>query len=442
MTPAGERGMTPAGARARSLLRHAASLSASKLVRDAGLLFVLHSLGRVVGFLAAAYAMRTIGPHELGRGALALSVALQLAVLGELGFNIAGVRALRLSAPEHRAALVSAGVGLRILAALVLAGLMSAVVLVAVPAADRYIWLLAVVFLCLAVADPQWVFQGLEIVPVFSALQLGQVLVAAVLYVLFIHDGSAAPAYVTIVLAGQAAMVVASYVVLGRTLGLRAPSFQWQSARRLIGRNKYAFVITLSMFVYTGLEIPLISWLLSVRDAGLYRAAQGVVSVIMPLLMAAPLVLYPRLIAWRARPWPDFLRSAKRAAVAVCAIAVCVEAAALLAVPVGFSLLLGPDYRAGVAPCLLLFTAKAIELAGCVPAWGLLAMGADRIRSNLALAAVAVSVGASAVLLPALGLEGAALVVVLRETVIVLVSAALWRSFLRNDAPAAATSLV
>jgi len=156
----------------------------SKLLHDAGKSLALQLLGRAVLFFAMTYAMRSLGPEQLGVGAFVLSVASQVAVLGDLGLNYSGVRVL-INNPEKRCQIISLVWGARLRAAVLFSAMLLIGVQVFRPVGSLAQWLLAIPYLFLLILNPQWIFQALERVPVFNAIQLVQVVIMALDFILY-----------------------------------------------------------------------------------------------------------------------------------------------------------------------------------------------------------------------------------------------------------------
>lgn len=393
----------------------------SKLAHDAGKLLALQFAGRAVAFFASAYAMRSMGPEQLGIGAFVLSIVAQGAVLGDLGLNIAGVRALG-NCPDRRDEIVSLVWGIRLRAGIVLSILMLIGVWILRPVGSMTLWLLATPLLILSVLSPQWIFQGMERVPVFNAIQLIQTVITALLYFGLFRPGAKAELYLTVALVAQVLGWCLSYFVLRRQVDVNWWNFDWHQAWQMIRASGYAFMIVLTIFVYTGLEIPLITFLLSPQDAGVYRAAQGIVGVILPVLAMLPSLIYPRLVIWKNRSDQEFRKKGITLMLVLAGLAILIDIGAVLVVPIAFRILLGAGFEAGVWPCILLFIAKGFVLIGAVPAWGLLAYGLDKHQLSVALTVAVVSITLNLLLIPRFGIIAAASINAIGEAIIFVLS--------------------
>ncbi|MGQ9765704.1 MAG: oligosaccharide flippase family protein [Armatimonadota bacterium] len=402
----------------------------SKLAHDAGKLLALQFAGRVVAFFASAYAMRSLGPEQLGIGAFVLSIVGQVSVLGDLGLNIAGVRALG-NHPDRRDEIVSLVWGIRLRVAVVLSLLLLVGVWVFRPIGSMTLWLLAAPLLILSVLSPQWIFQGMERVPAFNAIQLAQTAVTALLYFGLFRPGAQAELYVTVALVTQVLGWSLSYFVLRRQVDVNWLNFDWHQAWEMVRASGYAFGIAFTIFGYGGLEIPLITFFLSPEDAGVYRSAQSIVSVIFPVLAILPLLVYPRLIAWKNRSDQEFTKKAITIMFILAGLVILIDIGAVLLVPIAFRILLGTGFETGIWPCILLFIAKGFTLIGAVPVWGLLAYGLDKYQLSVTLTATIVSFTLNLLLIPRFGIIAAASIIAISESIIFVLSTVLLFIFLK-----------
>jgi O-antigen/teichoic acid export membrane protein len=406
-------------------------LRSSKLIQDAWKLLALQFGGRVVAFFASAYAMRSLGPEQLGIGAFVISVAVQGAVLGDLGLDISGVRAVGVH-PDRRNEIITLVLGIRLRAAFVLSILLLIGVWFFRPIASTTLWIMAAPLLMFTVLSPQWIFQGIERMPVFNAIQLAQTIGTALLYIGLFRPGSRAELYVMVAVVSQALGWGWSYYWIRHQIHIDWFSFDWRQAWKMIRSSSYAFAIVLTIFVYAGMQIPLITFLRSPEEAGIYRASQTVSGAILPILSMLLLLLYPRLISWKNRSDEEFIKKATITIAVLFLMALLLDLGAVIVLPVVFSKLLGSQFQAGALPSALLCIAIGFILLGAVPSWGLLAYGLDKRQLLVTLTAAVISLTLNILLIPRFGIVVAAGVKALTELVIFVLSAFSLFSFLRS----------
>lgn len=408
------------------------TISTSKLVQDAGKLLALNFLGRIIAFFSTTYAMRSLGPEQLGIGSFVIATVAQGAVLGDFGLNISGVRSL-VNVPDKKDETVSIIWGLRFRIGLFIASFMFLGVIVFHPVGSLSAWLMAIPLLIISVLSPQWIFQGIERVPIFNGIQLLQTAAAAILYFGLFQTGVQADLYIAVALCTQLMTWAISIVILRRWVRISWLKFDARKAIELIRQSRYLFGFVLTVFVYGGLEIPLITLLLSPDDAGVYRAAQGIAGIILPILSILPLLIYPRLIAWRNDSNQKFHRNALILIFGLSVLAMVLIGGATITVPIIFQFLLGENFETGILPCIVLFIAKGFILIGAVPAWGLLAYGLDKYQLIVSLVAAVTSITLNLLLIPHWGIVAVAAVNAISELIVLVLSTTFLLSFLNKE---------
>ncbi len=403
----------------------------SKLVLDAGKLVGLQFAVRGLAFIATLHAARSLGPEQLGIGAFVIALATQVAVLGDLGLNIAGIRELG-NKPESRPETVALLTGLRLFAALVLSALFLIGIWLWRPVGHRASWLLAAPYVFFLVLNPQWIFQGVERVPVFNSIELIRVTVTAGLYLALFQPGTSALMYVAVGVATQGAAWSISYCLVFRYIRINWRLFDWNRAVAALRTSMKAFAVVLTVSAYSGMDIPLATLLLSAEDTGLYRAAQAVVGVMGPLLAIAPMILYPRLIAWKNVSREKFAQKASTAAAILTGVALLAMGGALLLIPILFPMVMGSAFKPAVVPALWLVLAKCFVLVAGVPAWALHAYNLDGHYLLVTFSVAVTSLILNLVLTPKFGLVGLSAVNALSELLILCLTAALLYRFLNS----------
>ncbi len=403
----------------------------SKLAQDAVKLLFLQLASRLVAFFGSAQAIRSLGPEQLGTGAFAIAVVTQAAVLGDLGLNVAGIRAMH-DEPERQTETISTVLGLRASASVVFA-----VVLLVWAATFRttgtmLLWLLALPLIFLMVLNAQWIYQGIERVPVYNTLQLVQTLTAATLYFALFRSGATAELYVVVALVSQALSWSLSYYFLRGHVRFDLSLFRWRRGWEMLRKSSFAFAAVLTTFVYGGLDIPLVTLLLSTHDAGVYRAAQTIVGALTPLVAMVPLLVYPRLLVWKNEGIPTFVRYGATTMAALVALGFVIAVSSLVWVPFAVSKLYGPAYLGSIVPCIVLVAGSCVALVATVPAWGLYALNLDRRFLVVTIVAATVSISSNLLLLGRIGIVAAAGTSVLSQVIILTGMSAALVSYLRS----------
>jgi len=374
--------------------------------------------------------MRMLGPTQLGIGAFVLSFVAQVAVFGSFGLNITGIRAM-VEHPLEQKNIISIICAFRLRLSLVLSVTMVLLVWLLHLPGSLTIWALAIPFLFLSVLAPHWIFQGIERVPVLNTIELVQAVFTILLYFALFRPGARAELYVSVALLAQMLGWTISYAVLSQHLRIDWWRMDWHVVWDWVRLSRYAFAIILTTFAYTSLDIPLVTLLLSPKDAGIYRAAQATAGVIAPILAMLPLIIYPRLIAWKNQGNRVFIRNSLILIAYLSGFALLLSLSSLMWVPIAFRVLLGPQYAGGIWPGIILVIAKSVALVGSVPTWGVLAFGLDRVQLQVTLVAAAISLSLNLLLIPTMGLIIASGMNVVSELIVALLSGTALLKFLR-----------
>lgn len=404
----------------------------SKLINDVSRLLLLQGINFIVMFFASSYAMRILGPEQLGIGAFVLSIVSQGRVLGDLGLSITGVRIMG-NQPERRSEVASLVFGIRFRAAVVVSILMLLCVWIFHLIGNISLWIMAVPLLILTVLSPQWVFQGMERIPNYNIYQLIISIFTALMYFTLFRRGSTAELYIIVALFTQGLGWGLSYAWLRGQIKIDWKYFNYKQAWELIRESKNAFAIVLTIFFYTSLDIPLITLFLSTEQAGIYRASQTVVGVILALQMMLPLIFYPRLIAWKNISKQVFIKNALLLMLSLSFLSIVLDIGAFIAVPILFPALLGQEFITGIWPCILLFVAKGFVLVGSIPSWGLLAFGRDRYQLLVTCLAALVSIVINLSMITRIGIYAPAIAAIISELVISVFSTIFLINYLRSN---------
>jgi O-antigen/teichoic acid export membrane protein len=200
----------------------------------------------------------------------------------------------------------------------------------------------------------------------------------------------------------------------------------------MVRESSYAFAVVLTTLVYISLDIPLITWLRSSEEAGVYRSSQSILSIIMPILTILQLLVYPRLLAWKNHSREMFLRRSLTLTVGLGALAAALSISALIWVPLAYELLLGPAFLNGIWPCILLVLAKSLVLVSTVPTWGVYALDLDRKFLAVTACAAMISILSNLLLIPRIGIVAAAATSVMSEAVILVGASAIVYRYIRS----------
>jgi O-antigen/teichoic acid export membrane protein len=378
----------------------------------------LRFIGLGIGAVAQIYAARQLGPEKLGISGMALAAVAQGSILVTLGANTLLVREYKEAQTDgERQSLISAAYTLRTIITFGLALLLLAALPWLWPN-PQYLLATACVLPLIFFESNQalWVLQAEEKVPAQYLANVASAIVSATLIFAFISPSSPAGSDMLAAVCG----VVVAFGLSWRSAKRSLPRlrFDWHAIAKVAHGTKWLFLSAILLYGYTRFEQPMVGWLRSIEELGIYRSAWQINNAVQPLFAIAPLLLYPKLISWaavsRRNLWTNQIKMVSLLAPLV-AVAAMITGGAVVAF---YPAIYGPAFLGGALPCALLLTAKFIVLLNGIFAWGLWAMKADRTMLGIMAATAGLSVGLNYVLIPRFGMLAAASINLLSEILI------------------------
>jgi O-antigen/teichoic acid export membrane protein len=388
------------------------------IARNSVFAFAAQLTGAAFTAALTLYLARALGPDGFGVFALALAVGALVVLPADLGISASAGRFIA----EHRgdrpavARLVGDALGLKIAAAVVAsAALFACAPLVASAyGVSDLTWPLRAVALAIF---------GQSIMMLFAAAFVAEGKVAVNLRVVLSESAVETGASIALVALGTGATgaafgrtigyavgAVAAAVLAARILG-RAAVVPWSPSRvglRRIARYAGALaVVDIAFSVFQQIDALLIGGFLGAASVGLFQAPMRLAALLHYPGYALATGVAPRLAEHPTEP-PNVAAFMRAARYILLLQAFLVAPLVVWATPITM-LLLGAEFAesAGVLRALTPY----IFLAGLAPLVSLAAnyLGAARRRVPIALAALAVNIGLDLVLIPTVGIEGAAI---------------------------------
>jgi O-antigen/teichoic acid export membrane protein len=397
----------------------------SKSARQAVQMAILRFGGLGVGALAQIYAARQLGPEKLGISGMALTVAAQGGILVTFGADALLVRQFReLKDARKEDEFISTVFTFRLL----LTGAMTLALLIAVP------WLLhhPQYFLASACIIPLvffqsnqalWILQAKEMVPAQYLANTLSAFLSAILVFIFIHPRSMAGSDVVVgLVAVTLAFALSWYSACGSIPKLK---FDWRAIWGVMTASKWLFLSAIVTYGYTRFEQPLVGVLRSVDELGVYRSALQVINGVQPLLVMIPLLIYPKLISWRAISINDLWLGQKRLFFQFLAPVLLLGLLAMIVIPLAYPVVFGPAFKSAAIPCVLLVCSKLVVILNGIFGWGLWAAKKDKTMLAVMSAVGISSTALYFLLIPRFGMIGAASVNLFSEIMILIACACL-----------------
>ena len=362
------------------------------------------------GFLTSVLAARVLGATDLGAAGVALTVGSIAALIANGGLNIAstyfiGRRPLERQAITHRS--ITMGAAAAILAAvltLVVGGALSArlfgvddgplVVATAVMAAGVVGYEIGgAIVLGLDRRMAYVVIQVLEGIGSFIATAVILLLVSATAAGMVLAAGIA-----------YLASAVFAVVAAQRMVGGRILAFDLAYAREALALGLRGQIGNVLQFLNLRLDLILVPLFLDLHSAGIYLVAVRMSEVVTQIASSAAALLFPAV----SRSDPTLTELTERTMRATLLVVVALGAAiALLAVPL-LGIFFGQEFTAGASALRITMIAMIPLTISRLLSGDMKGRGRAGLVSISAAAALAMTVVGDLILIPAFGIEGAA----------------------------------
>jgi len=401
-----------------SICSRAHAIVTNRTARQAAQMTALRFIGLGIGAVAQIYAARQLGPEKLGISGMALAAVAQGGILVTLGANTLLVREYKeAKTGAEKQSLISATYTLRTIITVGLALLLLAALPLLWPH-PRYLLATACVLPLIFFESNQalWVLQAKERVPAQYLANVASALVSAVLIFAFISPSSPAGSDMLAALFGIAVTFGLSWRFAQGALPRL--HFDRQAVAKIARGTKWLFVSAVVTYGYTRFEQPMVGWLRSVEELGVYRSAWQIINAVMPILGIFAVLAYPKLITWQQVSIQHLWLQQKRLLRIAAPVAVICAVLSVLLVPVAFPLIYGEAYAAAAWPCVILLCAKFATLVGSIFGWGLWAAKRDRTMLAIMATVATFSVLLNLLLIPRGGMLAAAFVNLASEVAI------------------------
>lgn len=373
---------------------------------------------RVVAFVATAYLARRLGASGFGEVAFAAAVVAQFGIALAAGIGEIGSREVARD-PSNVRRIAAAGASARLIGAFIA---MAAVIALAfaLPLAPgmRNVTALSSLFLVPLALDTGWVYKGLgQTRKVGISLLLSEATTLVLLLVLVHHES-----HVLRVPAIQAFGDFAAALFLAAPL-LRG---RWKLPDRgaIARMSRASGMNTLSRSLRTiivSFDVVLLGLMVSSVEVGLYSAAYRIVFFVMAIMFAAHVAFFPEMA--RAGSDASQLASVLSRALGLSLAAVIpFVVGGILIAPALMSLIFGAAYTGGaVALQLLLGSVLIIGVHGAARNIFLVTQRTGLEASIMAVGVVA-NIVLNLILIPRMGIAGAAVATVASEAVILILT--------------------
>lgn len=381
-------------------------------------LVIGRALSVVLNFLGWAFMARALGPDDFGIVQFGIAIMFYVSFVTDLGLTTLGTRDV--AASPRPGQLVRTIMGLRIVLA-VIATVIAVVVAVAAPippqiAEDvRLVALILSSTIAAGAINGLWLLraQGRATSIAMQDIASAFVLVAGAILLVRPTD-SVALAAATFAAAQWLAALLSLRSVGGWTT--LQPSLN--NARAILRRALPLGVAALAVNVYYTADAVLLGILRDSTEVGLYGAAYRLVTPWLMLASVAGLLAMPTLARLVEQRSSDVERTLLGLSRGLLALGIPIAAATTIAAPQVLQIVFGPAYADAAAPLALLIWSSVTVYANAPFAFLLLARHEDRRYMWIAVAGAVVNLGMNAVLIPTIGMVGAATATLGAEVVV------------------------
>ena len=383
----------------------------------------LRAVSLSIGFVGSIWSSRCLGPDKLGISGMIIGTIAPLVLLVNLNQRAHYIRLYRGHATEEeKENLVTVISTFRIAVSV-------AVMLIAVPvlmlghfSPQWYLALFAAIpyfFLSANVAD--WLLQSQDNIPAITRSLTLQAFVATSLYVLLFRPG--VPAGSDLVVQCVALTIATAYGWYAAVNHRKLRLFRWEKLREIIpilAEGRWLIANGISIYIYTSLEVPLVGWLYSLNEVGIYRTSMVLVGGVGAFIGYLPILLYPRMLEWK-QVGPHFLWQNQRRVLTYFALfTLCLSFFAFLLAPLVYHYIYGPSFARGAYPFAFLLSAKMMAVMNGIMDWGMLAQRKDRAVFYIMSYVAIFSLAANLIFIPHFGAMGASIINLSSETLMAI----------------------
>jgi O-antigen/teichoic acid export membrane protein len=381
------------------------------------------AFSKALNFFASAWAARCLGPEALGISGMVIAWVSVSALFGIWPHDTLLVREFKNSdVSSYRLALIRTTQRLRLFWGVGLAVTLGAMTWFFLPS-EKWIlaWAMGMPMLLLTLQQPQWCLMAQENMPANARSQAIGSLAIGILYFTFFRPNQTAGSDLVVTSIGTALTLLLGWK--SALKGISAKSFPSDPipVLPLIRGSGWLFISGIVIYIYVASESPILGWLRGIEELGIYRTACMLIGSAQQFLAIAPVLLYPRFIAWNKQD-PALLWSRQCRIGLVCILlGIPVLLAAFFVAPWLIPAFYGEEFRGAVYPFVILAVSKWIVLLNGIFGFGLWAQGRDKdVLFYAMIPAATLSLSMNFLFIPHFGMMAAASVNLASETIILI----------------------
>lgn len=392
------------------------------IFKNAASLLLIQAANFLLPLVTFPYLVRVLGPANFGLLAFAFAIVAYGVLLVDYGFNlsaskrVAEVRDDRAKVAQIFWSVSSAKalLGLLAFAAMIVASL-------AVPqlAEMRMVLLAATPMILGSLLFPGWLFQGLERMSVTSAFTIGSQALVVPLTFWLVRDAGDTWLATLIRACAPAVAGLASLTWLYRHRLVEWQPPCWADTRRALAEGWHIFISTAAISVYTTSNQVLLGFLCGPLQVGYYAAADRVRTAAQGVSSVLSNAVYPRVSALMYTDRPAALALVRKLMVIQGGATFFGGCALWLVAPSIVSLLMGPAFQPSVTVLRwMAFVPFIVSLSNVFGIQLMLPLGMSQTFSRIVMSSALLNLLLFIPLALCLQAEGAAIALLLTETVV------------------------
>jgi O-antigen/teichoic acid export membrane protein len=398
----------------------------SKFIREAALIFTLNLVSKTILFFGMAYAAKCLGPLNLGISARIQTLVQQFSLFFNGGFDYIAVR--HISAKQESLHEKAGSVLLfRLIVSTVLAIIWVAIIQHndELDASLKLVWLLGPISLVVASINSSFVFQAIERLPLFAFITSIGSIVTSGFYILTFHPrmplGSDLLVSVSVALVVSVASLL---LVFGRLKIASAKEIypkliSWiMNLRGMLFYSWRYWLIAITVFIYSGFPLILISHYKGDYEAGIFRAAFMMAAALELFFGSFNSLLLPKFVKLKKDSPANLWHTQTLLLKLYLIIGIGIGALAVLIAPLLLIQFLGHDYLRSIQIFQILVIGRVIVFIGQIYALGIIALHLDREFMWASILGAVLSLSINFLVVPVYGIYGAAWAIVLSELLV------------------------
>ena len=394
------------------------SLLADEMLRKGVSMVMWRIVSLVLTFATSVWIARCLGPEEMGRSGFILATGGQVLLFLVVCPNTFAIRLVKSQngSADAIASVVTARAYLSLLYVFVLGVLFLAGV---IPSGWTVLVLIGFLYPVLVAFDPNWLLQAQENQPAQYKSGAAMAVVGFIFAAVFIRPGGIASEDLTARMLSTLTGVAVAWTFTRRGSPFRFITFRkWRRAWNAFWESRILLLTEFVVYIYIGLEVPLLAYLATVEELGMYRTAAQLVAAANSFLIMLPMLYYPRFIEWQKVSSLYLWKMQKRFFMYAVLVVVPVVLLTVLVGPWFYSLVFGAEYSMAGIPFALLLCSKLMVILNGIFAWGQWARSKDGSMLGIFIFVALFSLTSNLIFIPLYGMMAAATVNLVSESLI------------------------